>query len=116
MKSKFYGKPVTNIWNGVVRYGVVRESKESNGWMYVSCSWVNDEAYKQDISRVCRLRGIEKREKEWIRVDKINFLDIDKEIKKLVKLSHSARQIDGSVDFNYYLNEDTNSFRYSEWT
>lgn len=115
MKSKFYGKSVTNIWNNVVRYGVVRESKEKNGWIYVKCTWIGDEAYEKDISLVCELRGLEKNE-DWVRIDKINFLDIDKEIKKLVKLSYSIRQIDGSADFDYYLTDDNNSVKYAEWT
>jgi len=114
MKSKFYGKTVTNIWNNVVRYGIVRESKEENGWLYIKCTWIDDDKYEMDSERVCKLRGLTQTS-TWMRIDKVNFINVDDEISKLAKLSYAAKQVDGSAEFEYYLTESSN-IRYSEWT
>lgn len=109
MQSKFYGKPVVNIWNGTIRYGVIRESKEQSGWLYVRCTWIDDEAYENDINLVCELRGLDRKD-DWLRIDKVSFIDIEEHITKLSKLSYAVRQVDGSGDFNYYLTESTHRY------
>ena len=114
MKSKFYGRAVRNIWNDNTRYGIIRESKSENGWLYVKCKWIGDEKYEMDANRVSELRGIEKKE-NWTRIDKVKFIDIDQEINKLATLSYSVNQLNNSADFNYYLTE-SNNINYSEWT
>ena len=114
MKSKFYGKTVTNIWNNVVRYGIVRESKEENGWLYVRCTWIEDNKYEMDDKRVSKLRGVEPAS-PWFRIDKISFINVNDEISKLAKLSYAAHQVAGSADFDYYLTDKSN-IRYAEWT
>jgi len=108
MKSKFYGAPITNIWGNTIRYGIIRDSKECDGWLYLECDWIDDELYEHDIERVCNLRGIEKDESlEWLRIDKINIIDIKEHVTKLSKLSYAVKEVDGSVDYNYYLTESS---------
>jgi len=110
-KDKFYGAPVTNIWNGTIRYGVVKESKQCGGWMYLKCDWIDDDAYENDRNTVCRLRGLERDESlDWVRVDKIKFVNIQEQINKLSKLSYTVSQIDGSSDYSYYLTDHSHSF------
>ena len=106
-RSKFYGKAVTNIWNNNPRYGIVRESKIENEWIYLRCTWIDDYLYEKDIERICELRNVERND-QWIRIDKINFLDVKKEISKLSKLSYVIRQLSGEVNFDYYLTDECN--------
>jgi len=111
MKSKFYGAAVVNVWANTIRYGIVRDSKEHNGWTYLNCDWIDDDAYEHDKERVCNLRGVERdADLEWLRVDKLKFIDIKEQITKLSKLSYAVSEIDGSSDYNYYLTESSNSF------
>ncbi len=110
MKSKFYGAPVINIWAGTVRYGIVRDSKECNGWAYLKCDWIGDDAYENDIDRVCQLRNVERKD-DWIRVDKVRFININKHINKLSKLSYAVKEVDGSADYSYYLTSDSNYWK-----
>tara|TARA_R100000030_G_scaffold33654_2_gene25107 strand:- start:5899 stop:6252 length:354 start_codon:yes stop_codon:yes gene_type:complete len=110
-EDKYIGTPVTNIWNGTIRYGVVMESKESNNWMYLKCNWIDDDAYEHDRETVCRLRGLERDESlDWIRVDKVKFINIQEHINKLSKLSFAVKEVDGSVDYSYYLTDHSNSY------
>ena len=70
--------------------------------------------FEMDANRVSELRGINKKE-NWTRIDKVQFIDIDREINKLATLSYSVNQLNNSADFNYYLTE-SNNINYSEWT
>jgi|15BtaG_2_1085339.scaffolds.fasta_scaffold81831_2 hypothetical protein len=108
-KDKFHGAPVTNIWNGMPRYGVVLESKECGNWVYLKCDWIDDEVYEQDIQTVCHLRNVERND-EWVRVDKVRFINIQEHITKLSKLSYAISEIDGSSDYSYYLTDHSNSY------
>ena len=111
MKSKFYGAAVVNIWGDTVRYGIVRDSKECGDWTYLNCDWSDDHAYEHDKERVCNLRGVERDTAlEWLRVDKVKFINIKDEITKLSKLSYAVSEVDGSSDYNYYLTENSNRY------
>tara|TARA_R110002012_G_scaffold89765_1_gene219966 strand:+ start:1018 stop:1365 length:348 start_codon:yes stop_codon:yes gene_type:complete len=111
MKSKFYGAAVVNVWGDTIRYGIVRDSKECGGWTYLNCDWIDDHAYEHDKERVCNLRGVERDAAlEWLRVDKVKFINIKEEITKLSKLSYAVSEVDGSSDYNYYLTESSNRF------
>ena len=108
-EDEFRGTPVTNIWNNTVRYGVVLESKKCGDWMYLRCDWIDDDAYEHDIKTVCQLRNVDRND-DWIRVDKVKFINIQEHINKLSKLSYAVSEIDGSTDYSYYLTDHSNSY------
>ena len=72
-RSKFYGKAVTNIWNNNPRYGIVRESKIENEWVYLRCTWIDDYLYEKDIERICELRNVERNDQWILRCKKRNI-------------------------------------------
>jgi len=106
--SDIIGKPVMMPFGNTFRYGVVTNTKVEDGWTFVRCRWVDDEAFEQDINLVCRLRNLE-REEEWNRVDKIRFISIGEQISKLSKLSVLSRSEEENSQ-EYFLTQGTNFY------
>jgi len=118
MKSFLIGKSVSSVFGKTIRYGLVESVKVENEWVYLKCDWVEDGAYKNDIRRKSKLRNTPVNESaDWIRVDKVNFIDIKNEINKLSRLSQKKISIVGSdapwvenneKDVEYFLTESSN--------
>ena len=85
--GKMIGKPVSSVFGGTFRYGLIRETKTENGWTFFRCDWIDDEAYEMDMNRKAKLRNIERNEIDWIRADKVTFIDVESEIDKLIKIN-----------------------------
>ena len=116
MNSKFSfltGKAVFSVFGSTVRYGLVESVKIENEWVYLKCDWVDDEPYIRDIKRKAELRNKEINEdSEWIKINKINFIDIKTEIDKLSRLSQKKIRIvennNPLEDVDYFLTESSN--------
>jgi hypothetical protein len=106
--SDIIGKAVMMPFGNSFRYGVVTNTKVEDGWTFVRCRWVEDEAFEQDVNLVCRLRNLE-REEEWNRVDKIRFISIGEQISKLSKLSVLSRSEEENPQ-EYFLTQSANFY------
>lgn len=106
--SDIIGKAVMMPFGNSFRYGVVTNTKVEDGWTFVRCRWVEDEAFEQDVNLVCRLRNLE-REEEWNRVDKIRFISIGEQISKLSKLSVLSRSEEEKSQ-EYFLTQSANFY------
>jgi hypothetical protein len=106
--SNLIGKPVMMPYGTSFRHGVVVNTREENGWTFVNCRWVDDEAFNHDVERVCSLRNLE-REEEWNRVDKVRFISIGEQISKLAKLSVLTKSEDGNAQ-EYFLTQSNNFY------
>ena len=106
--SDIIGKAVMMPFGNSFRYGVVTNTKVEDGWTFVRCRWVEDEAFEHDVNLVCRLRNLE-REEEWNRVDKIRFISIGEQISKLSKLSVLSRSEEEKSQ-EYFLTQSANFY------
>ena len=87
MKS-YIGKPVTYNWGGIQRYGIVEEENIVDRWKFLKIDWVDDKRYEDSIRWRMELDP-SYRPQEFLRVDKVRLLDLDREIKTLKKLKES---------------------------
>jgi hypothetical protein len=106
--SDLIGKPVMMPYGTSFRYGVVVNTRQEDGWTFVRCRWVEDDAFNHDVERVCNLRNLE-REEEWNRVDSVSFISIGEQISKLSKLSVLCRNEEGNPQ-DYYLTQSNNFY------
>ena len=86
--SFLIGQAVSSVFGKTIRYGLVEDVKVEDEWVYVKCGWVEDGPYMNDVMRKAELRNTDIDEKHvWLKVSKVNFIDIKSEMNKLSKLS-----------------------------
>jgi len=85
------GKSVSHVFADIFRFGTVIEEKTDNTWKYVKINWFDDESFEMDRRRVMNLRGYDKYS-DWYRIDKVNFIDVEKMISTLNKLKTSTKR------------------------
>ena len=90
-RMSLIGKSVSHVFANTFRFGTVIEEKTDNIWKYVKINWFDDESYEMDKQRVINLRGYDKYS-DWYRIDKVNFIDVEKMISTLNKLKTSTKR------------------------
>jgi len=90
-RMSLIGKSVSHVFADIFRFGTVIEEKTDNTWKYVKINWFDDESFEMDRRRVMNLRGYDKYS-DWYRIDKVNFIDVEKMISTLNKLKTSTKR------------------------
>jgi len=90
-RMSLIGKSVSHVFANTFRFGTVIEEKTDNTWKYVKINWFDDESFEMDRRRVMNLRGYDKYS-DWYRIDKVNFIDVEKMISTLNKLKTSTKR------------------------
>ncbi len=90
-RMSLIGKSVSHVFANTFRFGTVIEEKTDNIWKYVKINWFDDESFEMDRRRVMNLRGYDKYS-DWYRIDKVNFIDVEKMISTLNKLKTSTKR------------------------
>jgi len=90
-RMSLIGKSVSHVFADIFRFGTVIEEKTDNTWKYVKINWFDDESFEMDRRRVINLRGYDKYS-DWYRIDKVNFIDVEKMISTLNKLKTSTKR------------------------
>jgi len=90
-RMSLIGKSVSHVFADIFRFGTVIEEKTDNTWKYVKINWFDDESFEMDRLRVINLRGYDKYS-DWYRIDKVNFIDVEKMISTLNKLKTSTKR------------------------
>lgn len=69
-------------YQGIRRYGVVREKYVLGRWAHVEVDWVNDFQYEQAMDTLTKLRNVDLR-KHVYRIDELKRVNAPKEIETL---------------------------------
>ena len=69
-------------YQGIRRYGVVREKYFIDDWAHVEVDWVNDQQYDRAMNTLAELRNVDCR-KHVYRIDEVRRVNAEKEISTL---------------------------------
>ena len=69
-------------YQGIRRYGVVREKYFIDDWAHVEVDWVNDQQYDRAMNTLAALRNVDCR-KHVYRIDEVRRVNAEKEISTL---------------------------------
>jgi hypothetical protein len=71
-------------YQGIRRYGVIRERFEMNGWAHFMVDWVEDGPYNRAMDVLAQLRGKDFYRHTY-RVDELRKVDAERELETLFK-------------------------------
>jgi Lon protease-like protein len=71
-------------YQGIRRYGVIRERYEEKGWAHFKVDWVEDGAYNRAMNTLAELRG-RNFYRHAYRCDELCKIDAEQELKTLFK-------------------------------
>tara|TARA_R100001082_G_scaffold104142_1_gene75241 strand:+ start:191 stop:457 length:267 start_codon:yes stop_codon:yes gene_type:complete len=71
-------------YQGIRRYGVIKEHFEKDGWAHFKVDWVDDGAYNKAMDVLLKLRGVDFYRHVY-RVDELRKIDAERELKSLFK-------------------------------
>tara|TARA_R110002073_G_scaffold97100_1_gene223716 strand:- start:203 stop:469 length:267 start_codon:yes stop_codon:yes gene_type:complete len=71
-------------YQGIRRYGVIRERYEEGPWAHFAVDWVEDQTYNRAMKTLAELRGREFYRHTY-RVDELRKIDAERELKALFK-------------------------------
>lgn len=71
-------------YQGIRRYGVIRERYEKDQWAYFMVDWVEDHSYNRAMNTLAELRGKEFYRHTY-RIDELRKIDPERELKALFK-------------------------------
>ena len=71
-------------YQGIRRYGVVREKYFIDSWAHVEVSWIDDSQYERAMNTLSELRGSTRDFRRYVyRLDELKKIDAEKEITTL---------------------------------
>lgn len=71
-------------YQGIRRYGVIKDRFEKNGWSHFKVDWVNDGPYNRAMDVLAQLRGRDFYRHTY-RVDELRRIDAEAELQALFK-------------------------------
>ena len=82
------GDTVFQDYQDIMRYGVVYETNQKEGWLYAKVKWFNDEVYVRAMTDLARLRGTayEDHALSEYRIDMLKIIDLEKHYSTLTKI------------------------------
>lgn len=69
-------------YQGIRRYGVIREKHFLDGWAHFEVDWVDDDKYEQAMECIRKLRNVD-HTRHVYRIDELQLVDADKEFATL---------------------------------
>jgi len=84
-------------YQGIRRYGVIREKKMLDGWAHFEVDWVDDDKYEHAMEHLEKLRGVDHTRHHY-RIDELQLVDVEKEFTTLWR----CRSLAGLNSVNFY--------------
>lgn len=76
---------VFQIYQGIRRFGVVREKFFLDGWSHCKVEWVDDHKYNEAMEALSELRGGKDFRRYVYRIDELHRIDAEKELTTLCR-------------------------------